>query len=136
MFCIPGHHYQYQFCGKSTASAGKLIECFREYFAMHGIPEEISSDGGSTYMAYETQKFLADYGVRHRVSSVAFPHSDQRAELAVKSVKRLCRENTRSDGSLNSDTFLRAMMSYRNTPDRDTQRSPAQVIFGRNLRDF
>ena len=27
-------------------------------------------------------------------------------------------------------------MAYRNTPDRDTQRSPAQVIFGRNLRDF
>ena len=27
-------------------------------------------------------------------------------------------------------------MSYRNTPDRDTERSPAQIIFGRNLRDF
>ena len=103
---------------------------------MHGIPEEISTDGGPTYMAYETQKFLADYGVRHRVSSVAYPHSNQRAELAVKSMKRLCRENTCSDGSLNSDKFLRAVMAYRNTPDRDTGRSPAQVIFGRELRDF
>ena len=103
---------------------------------MHGIPEELSSDGGSTYMAYETQKFLADYGVKHRVSSVAYPHSNQRAELAVKSMKRLLRENTCLDGSLNSDRFLRAVMSYRNTPDRDTGRSPAQVIFGRNLRDF
>ena len=142
-----GHHYlviadrfsgwpTVQFCGRSTASAGKLIECLREYFAMHGIPEEISTDGGSTYMAYETQKFLSDYGVRHRVSSVAYPHSNQRAELAVKSMKRLCRENTNRDGSLNSDKFLRAVMSYRNTPDRDTERSPAQVIFGRNLRDF
>ena len=27
-------------------------------------------------------------------------------------------------------------MTYRNTPDRDTGKSPAQVIFGRNLRDF
>ena len=103
---------------------------------MHGIPEEISSDGGSTYMAYVTQKFLSDYGVRHRVSSVAFPHSNQRAELAVKSMKRLCRENTNQDGSLDNDKFLRAVMTYRNTPDRDTKRSPAQVIFGRNLKDF
>ena len=87
-------------------------------------------------MAYETQKFLADYGVRHRVSSVAYPHSNQRAELAVKSMKRLCRENTNIDGSLNNDKFLRAVMAYRNTPDRDTGRSPAQVIFGRELRDF
>ena len=27
-------------------------------------------------------------------------------------------------------------MAYRNTPDRDTGRSPAQVLFGRRLRDF
>ena len=142
-----GHHYlviadrfsgwpSVQFCGSSTASAGKLVECLRQYFAMHGIPEEIATDGGPTYMAYETKKFLANYGVRHRVSSVAYPHSNQRAELAVKSMKRLCRENTSQDGSLNNDRFLRAVMCYRNTPDRDTERSPAQVIFGRNLKDF
>jgi transposase InsO family protein len=97
---------------------------------------QIATDGVSTYMAYETQKFLSNYGVRHRVSSVAYPHSNQRAELAVKSMKRLCRENTSQDGSLNNDRFLRAVMCYRNAPDRDTGRSPAQVIFGRNLRDF
>ena len=142
-----GHHYlvladrfsgwpSVQFCGGSTASATKLVENLRCYFSMHGIPEEIASDGGPTYMAYVTQKFLSDYGVRHRVSSVAFPHSNQRAELAVKSMKRLCRENTNQDGSLDNDRFLRAVMSYRNTPDRDTKRSPAQVIFGRNLKDF
>jgi hypothetical protein len=28
-----------QFCGRSTASAGKLVECLRQYFAMHGIPD-------------------------------------------------------------------------------------------------
>ena len=87
-------------------------------------------------MAYATQRFLGDYGVKHRVSSVAYPHSNRRAELAVKSMKRLIRENTSPDGSLNNDKFLRAVRTYRNTPDRDTERSPAQVIFGRNLRDF
>ena len=87
-------------------------------------------------MSYETQKFLADYGVKHRLSSVAFAHSNKRAELGVKSMKRLIRENTGSDGSLTNDRFLQALMTYRNTPDRDTGKSPAQVIFGRNLRDF
>ena len=70
-----------QFCGL----ANKLVACLREYFTLHGIPEEVSSDGGSTYMAYDTQKFLSDFGVKHRMSSMAFPHSNQRAELAVKS---------------------------------------------------
>ena len=51
-------------------------------------------------------------------------------------MKRLLRENVANDGRLNSDQFQRAVMQYRNTPDRDTGRSPAQVIFGRELRDF
>ena len=97
---------------------------------------ELASDGGQTYTAYETEKFLTEYGVQHRLSSVAFPHSNQRAELAVKSMKRLLRENVGLDGKLNTDRFQRAVMQYRNTPDRDTGRSPAQVIFGRQLRDF
>ena len=37
-----------QHCGDSTGSADKLIKMLREFFANHGIPEEISSDGGLT----------------------------------------------------------------------------------------
>ena len=124
------------FCGGSTASQSVLIDTLRTYFSTYGIPEEIASDGGSTFKAYETQKFLSDYGVRHRLSSVAFPHSNQRAELAVKSMKRLFRANVGCDEKSNTDKFQRAVLQYRNTPDRDTGRSPAQVIFGRELRDF
>ena len=124
------------FCGNSTASRTVLIDTLRSYFSTYGIPEELATDGGSTFTAYETKKFLSDYGVRHRLSSVAFPHSNQRAELAVKSMKRLLRENVGIDGKLNTDSFQRAVMQYRNTPDRDTGRSPSQVIFGRELRDF
>ena len=50
-------------------------------------------------------------------------------------MKRLCRENTTACGSLDTDRFLKAILTYRNTPDRDTGRSPAEVLFGRQLRD-
>ena len=69
---------------------------------------------------HETQKFLADYGVKHRLSSVAFAQSNKQAELGVKIMKRLIRENTGSDGSPTNDRFLQALMTYRNTPDRNT----------------
>ena len=70
------------------------------------------------------------------MSSAYFPHSNQRAELGVRAAKRMLRENLTPTGSLDSDRFLRALLTYRNTPDRDTGKSPAQVIFGHPIKDF
>ena len=100
-----------QYCGSSSGNSGQLQEWFRQYFATYGIPEELASDGWPTYTSYDTQKFLADYGVQHRLSSVAFAQSNKRAELGVKSMKRLIRENTNGDGSLSNDKFLQALMT-------------------------
>ena len=87
-------------------------------------------------MASTTQKFLREWKVNFRVSSAYFPHSNQRAEVGVRTAKRMLRENMSPGGSLDTNKFLRALLTHRNTPDRDTGRSPAQVIFGRPIKDF
>ena len=70
------------------------------------------------------------------MSSSYFPHSNSRAELGVKSGKRILMDNMSPDGKVNTDKFLRAMLQYRNTPQPDTRMSPAQIVYGRYLRDF
>jgi hypothetical protein len=47
----------------------------------------------------------------------------------------MVRENTSKDGKLNTDKFVQALLTHRNTPDQ-TGASPAQVVFGRNIKDF
>ena len=47
----------------------------------------------------------------------------------------MIRENMGQGWTLYTDKFCRAMMAYKNTPDRDTSRSPAEVLFGKPLRD-
>ena len=121
--------------GSPQAGSEGLITCLRNYFARFGVPEEMSSDGGPEFISNSTKDFLDRWGVRHRISSAHYPQSNGRAEAAVKSAKRLLRSNTGPSGTLDTDRFLRAMMQLRNTPDPDCQLSPAEIVFGRPIRD-
>ncbi|XP_014678331.1 PREDICTED: uncharacterized protein LOC106818127 [Priapulus caudatus] len=120
---------------RSDSGAEGLVKRLRETFVTFGIPEELTSDGGPQFKAGKTQEFLKAWGVRHRVSSVANPHANCRAELAVKTVKRMLMDNITAAGSLDVDKFQRALLMYRNSVDPETKSSPALILFGRPIRD-
>ena len=119
------------------ALATDLITKMKEIFTTMGVAEHFSSDEGSQFKSGQFKKFLSDWGVEeHRVSSAYFPHSNLRAETAVKTAKRLIRDNTASDGTPYWDKVCRALLNHRNTPDAEWKLSPAQLLFGRPVRDF
>ena len=122
--------------GTLASGTKGLLSALRSLFATFGIPEEISSDGGPEYTSQMFSDFMEKWGVRHRCSSVSNAQSNGRAEVCVKSVKRLLRTNVSADGSLDSDAVMRGLLQLRNTPDPDTNLSPAQILLGRKLRDF
>jgi len=100
---------------------------FHQYFARWGVPEGISTDGGTNLTSYEVCKFLNKWGVVMRISSAQYAQSNGRAEAAVKSAKRLLRANTGAGGSLDSDKVSKALLQYLNTPLREVNKSPAQL---------
>ena len=102
------------------------------------VPSRPSS--GLEYIAKATRLFLSAWpiGVDHRLSSVAFPHSNCRAEIGVKTIKRLITDNTGDKGDLDTNAFQRAILQYRNTPDTDTKLPAAACVLnvGRLVKYF
>ena len=123
------------YVGKGEFDTDRLLEILREYFSTFSVPVEISSDMGPQFKSSKFAQFLQRYGVHHRQSSSYFAHSNTRAEVAVKSGKRMIRDNIGQDGKV-TDKFVRAILQYRNTPLPDTRLSPAQIVFGRQMRDL
>ncbi|KAL8583505.1 hypothetical protein ACOMHN_056315 [Nucella lapillus] len=87
-----------------------LVTCLRRIFVTFGIPEELASDGGPEFTSNEYRQFLSNWGIHNRLSSTAFPHSNCRAEIGVKTIKRILMDNIAADGSLNTDHFQRAIL--------------------------
>ena len=101
-----------------------------------GVPATLTTDGGPQFVSGSVQEFLQQHSIHHRLTSVAFPHANCRAEVAVKTAKRLILDNVQGDGRLDSVRLTRALLQYRNTPDRASGMSPAELLLGRQLRDF
>lgn len=112
-----------------------LSSNLRRWFAQWGVPRILETDGGPPFNGGPFSAFMEQWGVKHRLSSAYYAQSNGRAELAVKTAKRLLRDNTGKSGELDTNGVTRALLQYRNTPLRETDDSPAEIIYGRRLRD-
>ena len=119
----------------SRDGASGLTQSLRDTFSTFGIPDTLTSDGGPEFASHATRAFLKTWGVHHRISPAYHPHANCRAEVAVKTMKRLIAGNTGPGGTL-TDHFHKALLQYRNGPDPETKVSPATCLFGRPTRDL
>ena len=113
-----------------------LCQALCQVFVTFSVPEKISSDGGPEFTARESKDIYRRWGIRHLLSSAYFPQSNGRAELAVKSTKRLLEDNVGPNGELNTDKVLCALLQQRNTPDRDCLLSPADILLGTDYHNW
>ena len=79
---------------------------------------------GLNLSAKVVEDMMEDYGIHHRISSVANPHTNARAELGVK---RMLMDIVSAKGILDRAVVSRALLQLRNTPDRDSKLSPAKL---------
>ena len=120
---------------RQNGKAMTLVKTCRNLFSQFGVPEELSFDGGPPFDSYEWKRFLIQWDIVTRLSAANYPQSNGRAELAVKSCKRMLHSNTDGNGNVDTAKMMMALLQYRNTPSATTGMSPAYMLFGRHLRD-
>ena len=69
--------------------SANVIQVFRQYFSRWGVAKNVTSDGASVFTSHAMNDFFERWGVEHRVASPYYPRANKRAEVAVKSAKRL-----------------------------------------------
>ena len=118
----------------TNARTEHLLKALTQEFSKFGIPEKILSDGGPQFKSQDFLRFCQRNGINTDKSSPYNPKSNGIAEQTVKEMKKLVHCLTKS-GKIDEEEWTKAMLVYVNTPRRPLNRSPSELMFGRDVRD-
>jgi transposase InsO family protein len=113
----------------SSRRPSEVMRLMRAYMSRHGVPRQFHSDQGSAFISVEFREFCKKWGIKATTGSAKHPRGNAIAEASVKKVKKLLR--TAKD----DDELAMALLAFHQTPVAPGRPSPAQLHYGRNLRD-
>ena len=132
-YLIIADHYSgfFDFEKLKTTTSVEVIRHLKKWFAVHGIPEILESDGGPQYMSKTFKDFEKRWRFQHRVSSPHYARSNGFAERNVQTAKNLLKKCWYD----NTDVY-EALIMLRNTPRNNELGSHCQRLFSRNTRNL
>lgn len=119
----------------TNLSSTSTINALYEIFSQFGLPEQIVSDNGGAYVAEDFAQFCKSLGIQHIRSSAYHPATNGRAERFVRTFKTALTTMKDERGTL-TQKLHKFLFSYRTTPQTTTGRTPASLIFGRQIRSI
>ena len=115
---------------KST-TANKMVEILQSLFSRFGLPHQLVSDNGPRFISDEYKHFCEQNGIRRTLVAPYHLSSNGEAERFVQTFKAAMRKAEQKELQLALTQFL---LRYRTTPHLVTGKSPAELIFGRQIR--
>ena len=113
----------------NSTSSAVTIRCLRSCFARFGLLITCVSDNASTFTSAEFQDFMKNNGITHITSAPYHPATNGLAENMVKTFKSAYAKVGEEEGALEKFLFR-----FRITPHSTTGKSPAELMFNRQLR--
>lgn len=114
-------------------TAETTIESCRDIFSTFGIPSVFVSDWGTQFTSYEFKQFLNLNGIQHKQGAPYHPSTNGQAEIYVKMIKDKLKTIKCKKSDLRKE-IANILLSYRRSVHPATGRSPAMMMFGRQIR--
>ena len=115
-----------------STSARTTIPKLDKILSTHGIPVEVKIDSGPPFNSQEFKEFAEDLGFSHRKITPLWPKANAEAERFMKTLnKAIITAHTKQ---LNWKQLYRFLRNYRATPHATTDKTPAELLFGRKMR--
>ncbi|XP_039444976.1 uncharacterized protein K02A2.6-like [Culex pipiens pallens] len=119
---------------KQTTSAD-IIGKLRPLFMRMGIPSVLMNDNARNFTSNEMEDFCNSLGIRQRRTTPYWPQANGETERQNRSILKILKiaELNKSNWKKDLEEFNYA---YALTPHPATGRSPAELAFGRQFRDW
>ncbi|UYV64551.1 hypothetical protein LAZ67_3001165, partial [Cordylochernes scorpioides] len=114
-------------------SSKTIIKKLMEIFARHGYPHEVVTDNGLQFVSTSMERFLKECGIRHLKASPYYPKSNGKIERFHRFLKKQFNSSS-EEGKDWKEDLSRILMSYRTTPNRSTGKTPAFLLFSREIK--
>ena len=117
---------------KSTTAA-VVINRMKSCFAAHGLPEEIVTDNGPQFVAEEFEFYLREHGITHRRVTPYWPQANSEVERFNRTLEKAIRAANIEGKDWKNEINI-FLLNYRATAHCTTGKSPAFLLFGREIR--
>ncbi|UYV71739.1 hypothetical protein LAZ67_9000200, partial [Cordylochernes scorpioides] len=114
-------------------SSKTIIEKLMEIFASHGYPHEVVTYNGLQFVSTSMERFLKECGIRHIKASPYYSKSNGKIEIFHSFLKKQFNSSS-EEGKDWKEDLSRILMSYRTTPNRSTGKTPAFILFSREIK--
>ena len=117
----------------NRTTAVETIDVLRQWFAAHGLPEQLVSDNGPQFVSKEFKQFTSANGIKHTYSAPYHPATNGLVERFVQTFKQAMKAGA-GNGLSFQHRLSAFLLSYRTTPHTVTNVAPCQLFLKRALR--
>jgi hypothetical protein len=108
--------------------------CYQSYeracYHRFGIPQTITTDGGSVFISEEFRKFAADVGIKLIRSSPYYAQANGQAEASNQSLIKLIKRKINEHPRCWHEVLSEALWSHRISCHGATKTSPYHLVYG------